>query len=172
MRKYEIYDEIYKIVSILNFLIHLLLCIFVVIVSFLPFRKSSNFYEAFTSFFGKTLGTLQPYLVLSLLILSCVGTFLAIKRPAFSIWLCFSFAFFLIMVLPYSIEAMVFALSSPWIDGPSIDSLTSSYGIGYTLMGYASHVGYLDLAFILYSFVTLFVRNTREYARYQIDASK
>ncbi len=148
-------DKIYHIAGICNFLLHICLFVFVVIVGFLPFCERRNFYDCFIGFFGKTLSTFQPYFVMAILFLSCVGAFFAIKRPLFSfLVVACSMSFFVIATLPYSIEAMIVGFASPWISGSM-----STYGIGFDLIVAASYVFYFDIAFFIYSIITLFIRS-------------
>ena len=151
-------DKIYHIVSICNFLLHIWLFVFVVIVGFLPFCGNRNFYECFIGVFGSTLSTVQPYFVMAILFLSCFGAFLTIKRPLFSfLTVACVMAFFVIATLPYSIEAMIIGFASPWIGGGM-----STYGIGFDLIVAVSYIFYLDIAFLIYSVVTLFLRFKRK----------
>jgi len=144
-------DKIYRIISVINFLLFICLFVFVTHVGFLPFREEQNFYECFTGFFGETLSTIQPYLVMAILFLSCIMAFFAIKRPLFSsfIWVC-SLAFFVIATLPYAIEAMIVGLASPWIGGSM-----ATYKIGFELINAVSRILYFDIAFLIYSAITL-----------------
>lgn len=151
------YNKIYKVASIVNLCIHIVLFILIVAVSFLPFRENQNFYGAFTGFFGARVEVVHPYLILSLLLLACVCALFAIKHPALScVVLIFTFAFFAIMIFPYVFEAAFVGFSSPWI-GTSM----SSYHIGFDYMNRASNVIYFDFAFTIYSLVTLFIRHIR-----------
>jgi len=128
--------------------------VFVVIVGFLPFRDNKNFYECFIGFFGDTFSTIQPYFLMSILFLSCVMSFFAIKRPLFSfIVLVCTFIFFLIYIIPYSIEIVMFGFTSPWIGGSM-----STYQISFKLIGAVSHIVEFDIAFLLYSIITLIIR--------------
>jgi len=151
------YDKIYKIASIANFLIHFMLCVFIVIVSFLPFVENQNFYEVFTGFFDLKLSVIQPYFVLLLLLIAPIFAFFAIKIPALSVIVAMlTFSFFFIVSLPYSIEAAIVEFSSPWIGGNM-----STYQNGFYFMTYASNVVYFDFAFVVYSFVILLIRNKK-----------
>ena len=76
-------DKIYHIVSACSLVLHICIFVFVIIVAFLPFREKRNFYECFIGFFGNSLSIIEPYFVMMILFLSCLGTFLAIKRPLF-----------------------------------------------------------------------------------------
>lgn len=147
-------DKIYHIASIFSFVLHICVFVFVIIVAFLPFFEKRNFYECFTGFFGSNLSTVQPYFVMAVLFLSCVGAFLAIKRPLFSFLVVSCvMSFFVIATLPYSIEAMIIGFASPWIGGSM-----SNYGIGFDLIVSVSYIFYFDIAFLIYSVVTLFIR--------------
>lgn len=147
-------DKIYKIVSIFGFALHICIFVFIAVAGFFPFRENQNFYECFVGFFGNFLGILHPCFIMSILLLSCLMAFFAIKRPDFSIFISVcSFAFFLIIILPYCIEAMVVGFSAPWIGGEM-----ATYKIGFDLMGKASCIIYFDFAFIVYSAVTLALR--------------
>lgn len=149
------HDTAYKIISVINFFLHSLLFIFILYSSFLPFREGKNFYQVFIGFFSPKFGTIQPYFVLSLWIIVCALSFCTIRHPAFSVGvLLFSFSFFIIVVLPYSIESAIVDFCSPWI-GLTI----STYQSGYYCMSYASYVIYLDFAFMIYSFITLFIQS-------------
>ena len=100
---------------------------------------------------------IHPYLILLVLVASCVCAFFAIKKPAISILMLVStFAFFLIIALPYSIEAAVVGFSSPWIGGS-----VGSYQIGFSLMGYGSYLIYTDIAFTIYAIVTALLRRSQ-----------
>lgn len=148
-------DKIYRIVSVFSLALHSFVFIFVAVVGFFPFRENQNFYECFVEFFGNFLGILHPYFIMSILLLSCLMAFFAIKRPIFSIFLSVcSFAFFLIIIFPYCIEAMVVGFGSPWIGEGDM----ATYKIGFDLMGKASCIIYFDFAFIVYSAVTLVLR--------------
>ncbi len=148
-------DRIYHIVSICSFVLHFCVFVFVLIVAFLPFCEKRNFYECFIGFFGSNLSTIQPYFLMAILLLSCVGAFFAIRQPLFSfmIIVC-SVSFFVIAALPYSIEAMIVGFASPWIGGNM-----STYGIGFDLIFAASDVFYFDIAFLIYSIITLVIRS-------------
>lgn len=151
-------DKVYHIISICNFLLHICLFVFVVIVGFLPFCENRNFYDCFIGFFGKTLSIVQPYLVMAILFLSCVGAFFAIKRPLFSFLVVFcSISFFVIATLPYCIEATMVSFVSHWIDRSM-----SKYGIGFDLIAAVSYIVYFDVTFLMYSFATLFIRPKRK----------
>ena len=65
-------DKIYRIVSVCNFLLHIFVFVFVVNIAFLPYREKQNFYECFVGFFDERLNTIQPYIVMAILLLSCV----------------------------------------------------------------------------------------------------
>jgi len=56
-------------------------------------------------------------------------------------------------VFAYSIEAMIVGFSSPWIGGSM-----SAYKIGFKLIGAISYIVYFDLAFLIYSVITLIIR--------------
>lgn len=149
------HDTVYQTVTTINFLLQVFLFIFLLFCSFLPFHEGKNFYQAFTGFFSPKFGTIQPYLILALRIIVCVFSFFTIRHPAFSVGVVlFSFSFFFILILPYSIESAIVGFSSPWIG-----STMSSYQIGYYCMSYASYVIYLDFFFMLYAFMTFFIRN-------------
>ena len=148
-------EKIYKVASVVSFILHIFIFLFVVIVGFLPFCEKRNFYECFIGFFGNNLSTIQPYFVMTILFLSCVGAFLSIKRPlaSFLVVAC-TISFFVIATLPYSIEAMIVGFASLWISGSM-----STYGIGFDLIVGASYVFYFDIAFFVYSIITLFIRS-------------
>ncbi len=155
------YDKIYRIISISNFIIHILLFVFILLASFLPFCGDYNFYEYFKGFFGLKLSDIQPYFIILILLLSCVCSFFVIKRPQLSVLVAIlSFSFFIIVMFPYIFEAFIIGFSSPWIGGDESDM--SPYKIGFELMGYASYTINLDLTFILYSFITLLVRGIKK----------
>jgi len=81
-------------------------------------------------------------------------SFFAIKRPLFSfIVLVCTFIFFLIYIIPYSIEIVMFGFTSPWIGGSM-----STYQISFKLIGAVSHIVEFDIAFLLYSIITLIIR--------------
>ena len=65
-----------------------------------------------------------------------------------------SVSFFVIAVLPYSIEAMIVGFASPWISGSM-----SIFGIGFDLIMAASYIFYFDIAFFIYSLITSFIRS-------------
>ena len=148
-------DKIYHIVSICSLVLHICVFVFVIIVAFLPFHEKRNFYESFIGFFGNSLSFIQPYFVMMILFLSCLGAVFAIKRPMFSFMtvVC-SVSFFVIAVLPYSIEAMIVGFASPWISGSM-----SIFGIGFDLIMAASYIFYFDIAFFIYSLITSFIRS-------------
>ncbi len=148
-------DKIYHVSSICSFLFHVCIFVFVLIVGFLPFCEKRNFYECFIGFFGNNLSTIQPYFVMTILLLSCVGSFFSIKFPlaSFFVPVC-TLSFFVIATLPYSIEAMIIGFASPWIGGSM-----STYGISFKLIVAASYIVYFDIAFFVYSIITLFIRS-------------
>ena len=147
-------DKIYQIVSICGFLLHIFVFVFVLIVGFLPFCEKRNFYEYFIGFFGNSLSIYQPHFMMVILLLSCAGALLVIKYPlvSFFVPVC-SLCFFAIAIFPHSVEAMIVGLSSPWIGGTM-----STYGIGFHLISAASYIVYFDIAFFIYSIITLFIR--------------
>ena len=53
-------------------------------------------------------------------------------------------------------EAMIVGFASPWISGSM-----STYGIGFDLIVGASYVLYFDIAFFVYSIITLFIRSKK-----------
>ena len=91
---------------------------------------------------------------MAIMFISCVPALLAIKYPPISFFtgVCTLF-FFLIVVLPYSFEAAFVGLASPWIGAEM-----STYGIGFELMGAASYIIYFDMAFFIYSIMTILIR--------------
>ena len=147
-------DKIYRIVSIIGLLLHIFVFVFVLIVGFLPFHENKNFYESFTGYFGENLSIYQPYFIMAIMFISCVPALLSIKYPPISFFtgVCTLF-FFVIVVLPYTFEAAFVGLASPWIGAEM-----STYGIGFELMGAASYIIYFDMAFFIYSIITLFIR--------------
>ena len=148
-------DKIYHITSVCAFVLHICVFVFVVTVGFLPFCEKRNFYECFIGFFGQALNYFQPYFVTAILFISCMGAFFSIKRPLFSfLVVACTISFFVIATLPYSIEAMIVGFASPWIGGSM-----STYGIGFDLIVDASYVFYFDIAFFVYSIITLFIRS-------------
>ncbi len=150
-------DKIYRIVSIINFILHICVFMFVVVVGFLPFLENYNFYECFVGFFGKALSTLQPYFLMTVLLLTCIFAFLAIKKPSFSIlMLASTLSFFVTAIMPYAIEAMVVGFASPWVSASM-----STYNIRFKLIGVASYIVYFDMAFLVYSIITLIIRGIR-----------
>lgn len=150
-------NKIYHIVSISNFILHICVFLFVTLVGFLPFRDDRNFYESFVGFFSETLSTIQPYVLIGILFVSCVGAFLAVKRPLFSLLvLASTLVFFVCAILPYTIDAMVFGLfSSEMIASMSI------YKIGFKLINRVSRIVCFDIAFFVYSVITLIIRRKR-----------
>ncbi len=148
-------DKIYHIVSICSLVLHICVFVFVIIVAFLPFCEKRNFYECFIGFFGNTLSAVQPYFVMAILFLSCVGAFFSINRPLFSFFVvACTISFFVIATLPYSIEAMIIGFASPWISGNM-----STYGIGFDLIVATSYVFYFDISFLIYSIITLLIKS-------------
>lgn len=147
-------DKVYRIVSIVNFWLHILLFTAIVIVGFLPFRAEKNFYQVFDGFFGSTLSVVQPYCILMILLVACVCAFWAIKKPALSVVvLPLLFSFFSIVVFPYTLEASAEALL-----GGSVDT----YQIGFDVMNaIASYEISFAIAFTVYAFVTLIVRRKK-----------
>ena len=147
-------DKIYRIVSIIGLLLHIFVFVFVLIVGFLPFHENKNFYECFTGYFGENLSIYQPYFIMAIMFISCVPALLAIKYPPISFFtgVCTLF-FFAIVVLPYTFEAAFVGLASPWIGAEM-----STYGIGFELMGAVSYIIYFDMAFFIYSIITILIR--------------
>ena len=149
-----LYDKLYKIISIAYAVLHLLLFLFVAIVGFLPFGEETNYYQQFSGFFGPFLSAGHPYFILLLLLAACVISFWTVKRPEVSLVVTIlSFSFFSIVLFSYSFEAALVAFLSRVGQVP-----VSSYGIGLDLIVAASYSLYLDFAFVVYTFVTLFIR--------------
>ena len=147
-------DKIYRIVSIIGLLLHIFVFVFVLIVGFLPFHENKNFYECFTGYFGENLSIYQPYFIMAIMFISCVPALLAIKYPPISFFTgVFMLFFFAIVVLPYTFEAAFVGLASPWIGAEM-----STYGIGFELMGAVSYIIYFDMAFFIYSIITILIR--------------
>ena len=145
-------EKIYRTLSIIGFALHICSFIVVMVATFLPFREKQNFYEVFTGYFSERLSGIQPYVVLLVLVAACICSFFAIKRPCFLVFvLVFSFGFYIAVFLPYTIEASFVAITSKWI-GSSL----SDYGVGFKLIYGLSNILYLDIAFLIYSFVVSF----------------
>ena len=152
-------EKIYKVASVVSFILHIFIFLFVVIVGFLPFFQKVNFYECFVGFFSDALSAWQPYFVLAILGFACLGAFLSIKHPLFSfLTLICVIWFFVIATLPITIEAMIVGFSSPWIGGS-----VSPSEIGFDLICKISYIVYFDLAFLIYSIVTFIIRAKRNF---------
>lgn len=146
-------DKIYRIVGMCHGLVHVGVFVFVIIAGFFPFREQQNFYETFTGFFGETLSTVQPYLIMALLLLSCVFAFLEIKRPFFTVLaLASSYCFYTIVFLPFAIEAVLMGFSSRG-NGASM----AICQVGFDLIERASYIVYLDIAFLIYAFALVLI---------------
>lgn len=147
-------DTIYRIISILSFIIHSCVFAFVTAVGFLPYNEDGNFYQAFSGYFGAVLRSLHPIFMLLILLSACVCSYFAIKRPQLSLGVAlFTFVFFLLEVLPFSFEAAFVSFLS------QVGEISmSTYQIGFRLISGAAYIIYFDFAFVIYSFITLFIR--------------
>ena len=149
-------DKIYRIVSISAFIVHICLFVFVLIVGFLPYRTSQNFYECIVGFYGTTgLAAFSPYILMLILLLACLFAFLAVNhRPILLFWAAaLSLTFFVGALLPYLFEAAFVGFVSPWINGSM-----SEYGIGFKLLSGASYIIYFDIAVLAYLIIGLVVK--------------
>jgi len=148
-------DKIYHITSVCAFVLHICVFVFVVVVGFLPYQENKNFYEIFSGYFGNVFSSFHPILMLAILLISCVFSYFTINRPHLSFWAgILSFVFFLLEVLPYSFEiAFVSLLSRVGEIG------ISTYQIGFKLISGAAYIIYFDIAFFVYSIITLFIRS-------------
>lgn len=139
------YNQIYKIISICYFTLHSLLLAYIVVVGFLPFREGELFYESYD--------LLSILLVLLPLLLAAVAAFFTIKKPLLSIVAAvLTFASFVLLILPVAVEEVVVGLMSIY------NTTMHEYQIGCTLMSSASFVYYIDIAFVIYSIVTVIIR--------------
>lgn len=147
-------EKIYHIVSIISLGLHIFVFIFVLIAGFLEYHENQNFYEYFIGFFGDNLSIYQPYFIMAILFLSCVTALLAIKYPPISFFtaVC-TLAFFVIETFPYAFDSFFVEITSPYLG-----STMPTYGIGFQLMEIASYIIYFDIAFFIYSIITLFIR--------------
>ena len=151
----ENYKKVYKAICVGNGILHGLLVIFILCCSFWPFREGENFYQVFNGFFNSGFGAIEPVFILFLLFAAGVFSFLAIRRPAFSLaTAAFSFIFFVMAVFPYSVEAVVAGLTSPWLGSAMAD-----YQQGFHLIGNAGYVLYWELAFVPYTLISSFIIN-------------
>lgn len=151
----RLYDRVYTIASTVYAAIHLLLFVFVVAVGFLPLLGQRNYYQFFTGFLGSFFRVGHPYLILLLFLTACAVAFWTIKRPELSLVVAIlSVSFFMLVLIPCSVELALFALFT--------DAKDPSYGIGLDLFIAAAHSIFLDFAFVVYAFVTLFVRYRRK----------
>ncbi len=136
-----------KILLLVGFVFHIALTILVIIATFLPFNEDENFYASFNGFFGNVLGGVHPFIILAFIIAATVISFFAIKKN--HLWIAtgiLTFIFFLIAMLPYSLEVAFVSMFSA-IGG---DVGISDYGIGFKIMSYASNAIYFD-AFMIAS---------------------
>ena len=149
-------DKIYRIISLINFWLHIGVFVFVIAVGFLPFKENENFYEYFGN---NSVDSYKSYFIIALLFLSCLAAFITIKHPLCSfIVLPLSFFAFFIIVFPYCLDAMIIGLVQ---HGGEIDM--SMYKTGYRLMEIASYVSYFEIAFLIYSIVVFFIRLNEKY---------
>ena len=111
-------NKIYRFFSISSFIIHIVLFVFVLVVSFLPYRTSQNFYECMIGFFGTTgWEAFVPYILMLVLLATCLFSFFAIKnRPIMLFWAAaLSLTFFVVALLPYMFEAAFDASVTVWL---------------------------------------------------------
>lgn len=152
-----VYQKIYRTISILSVIVHICVFAFVIAVGFLPFRESLNYYECFIGFFGKTLSAIQPYIIMGILFLTCISAFFTIWQPSLSLLvLILTVTFFVIILLPYSIDEMVIGFASAWIGGNM-----PMYGKGFELMCAASYIIYFDIIFFICSVVELIFKRKK-----------
>ncbi len=150
-------DKIYRIVSIFGFILHIFVFVFVAVVGFLPFRNDETFYELLVGFFGDTLSVIHPYLLMAILLLSCVMAYFAIKRPWVSLLILAStFLFFGIVFFPIAVEGAMLGFASTWL-APTMPA----YHNGLNLVNGASHIIYFDIAFVFYSLATSLLRSKK-----------
>ncbi len=149
------WDKAYRKLGIINAVIHFSLLLLILTACFLPFRDDLHFFQIFTGYFGDTAAALHPYLILLLYVAACAFSVASVKWPVCSLAVfCLAFLFFLLVFLPYVIEAAVFGLASPWLGAPEIPRPQ----IGYTLINHASNGIFLDILFTVYSMITVFLR--------------
>lgn len=149
-------NKIYRFFSISSFIIHIVLFVFVLVVSFLPYTTSQNFYECMIGFFGTTgWEAFVPYILMLVLLATCLFSFFAIKnRPIMLFWgAALSLTFFVVALLPYSFEAAFDAFVSPWIGSDGM----AEYKIGFKLLCGASYVFYFDIAVLAYLIIDFII---------------
>lgn len=151
-------DRIYKVVSIVSTGLHVALFVFLLVCSFPPFHEGRSFYQEFSGYFGSFFSMSHPILLLALPLAAAVFAFFSIKQPLFSLGIVvFSMAFFILIVMPYTIEAMIIGISSPWIG-----STMSTYQNGCWFMFRASYILYFEWAFALYALGTTVARRCKK----------
>lgn len=149
-------NKIYRFLSMSSFIIHIVLFVFVLVVSFLPYTTSQNFYECMIGFFGTTgWEAFVPYILMLVLLATCLFSFLAIKnRPIMLFWVAaLTLTFFVVALLPYMFEAAILGLAEPWIGGVDM----AEYKIGFKLLCGASYVFYFDIAVLAYIIIDFII---------------
>ena len=149
-------NKIYRFFSISSFIIHIVLFVFVLVVSFLPYTTSQNFYECMIDFFGTTgWEAFVPYILMLVLLATCLFSFFAIKnRPIMLFWAAaLSLTFFVVALLPYMFEAAILGFAEPWIGGVDM----AEYKIGFKLLCGASYVFYFDIAVLAYLIIDFII---------------
>ena len=149
-------NKIYRFLSISSFIIHIVLFVFVLVVSFLPYTTSQNFYGCMIGFFGTTgWEAFVPYILMLVLLATCLFSFFAIKnRPIMLFWAAaLSLTFFVVALLPYMFEAAILGFAEPWIGGVDM----AEYKIGFKLLCGASYVFYFDIAVLAYLIIDFII---------------
>lgn len=150
-------DKIYPIVSIFGFVLHICVFVFVAVVGFFPFREKETFHQYLVGQLGDTLSAVHPFLLMAILLLSCVMAYFAIKRPWVSLLiLACTFIFFGIVFFPIVTEEVMLGFASTWLD-PTIPA----YHIGLKLVSGASQIIYFDIAFVFYALATSLLRSKK-----------
>ena len=149
-------NKIYRFLSMSSFIIHIVLFVFVLVVSFLPYTTSQNFYECMIGFFGTTgWEAFVPYILMLVLLATCLFSFLAIKnRPIMLFWVAaLTLTFFVVALLPYMFEAAILGFAEPWIGSDGM----AEYKIGFKLLCGASYVFYFDIAVLAYLIIDFII---------------
>lgn len=149
-------NKIYRFLSMSSFIIHIVLFVFVLVVSFLPYRTTQNYYECMIGFFGTTgWEAFVPYILMPVLLATCLFSFFAIKnRPIMLFWVAaLTLTFFVVALLPYMFEAAILGFAEPWIGGVDM----AEYKIGFKLLCGASYVFYFDIAVLAYLIIDFII---------------
>ena len=97
----------------------------------------------------------MPYILMLVLLATCLFSFLAIKnRPIMLFWAAaLSLTFFVVALLPYMFEAAILGFAEPWIGGVDM----AEYKIGFKLLCGASYVFYFDIAVLAYLIIDFII---------------